>query len=256
MSTMRTTKMTNGTVGKKGTKSRGTKDGASADMARPGRVALAAALLGAGVIAFGATGVAAQTAASGVTDVIKGTTKTKPVFAPRTPAVPAPLPDDLVPSEIGPSMELVVGKSTLLRLPQPIQRISVGNPAVADVTLISARELYLLGKTFGSTNVIMWHRNGPTTIVDVSVNVDISGLEKRIQMLLPGEKIKAFGATDSLVLTGEISSALKAAQAMEIAESFVRVYARAVRMEIGVGDKGVMQQSGTLVNVHQGSTAD
>jgi len=222
-------------------------------MARPGRVALAAALLGAGVIAFGATGVAAQTAASGVTDVIKGTTKTKPVFAPRTPAVPAPLPDGLVPSEIGPSMELVVGKSTLLRLPQPIQRISVGNPAVADVTLISARELYLLGKTFGSTNVIMWHRNGPTTIVDVSVSADVSALERRLAELLPGEQIRVHAATDSLVLTGFVSSAVKATQAVEIAESFVRTYARGLQLEVMAGDP--MAQAGQTISVGQAAAS-
>ncbi len=115
-------------------------------------VAMALALLGI------ATASAQQ---PGAPAMIKGTTQTKPQFVPRAPALPqaqaAPqaLPDGSIPSEIGPAMELVVGKSTLVRLPAPIERISVGNPAVADVTLISARELYLLGKTFGSTNVIM-----------------------------------------------------------------------------------------------------
>ncbi|MEN9776221.1 MAG: hypothetical protein RL322_3291, partial [Pseudomonadota bacterium] len=56
-------------------------------------------------------------------------------------------------SQIGRPIALVAGKSTLIHVDSPIERISVGNPAVADVTLISPEELYLLGKTFGSTNL-------------------------------------------------------------------------------------------------------
>ncbi|MBN9460332.1 MAG: type II and III secretion system protein family protein [Burkholderiales bacterium] len=170
--------------------------------------------------------------------VIKGTTATPAPVAARAPA----LPDSAGPAEIGPAMNLVVGKSTLVRLPGPIERISVGNPAVADVTLISARELYLLGKTFGSTNVIMWRRGGPTTIIDVSVSADASALEQRIRMLLPGEDgIRAYAAADSLVLTGVVSSALKATQAVQIAESFIRAYSRGLTLAVTAGNQAAQQ---------------
>lgn len=179
--------------------------------------------------------------------VIKGTTQARPVFVPQ--AVPQALSDGNIPSEIGPAMELVVGKSTLVRLPAPIERISVGNPAVADVTLISARELYLLGKTFGSTNVIMWRRNAPTTIIDVSVGADASALEQRLRTLLPGEDIKVQSASDSLVLSGLVSSALKASQAAEIAESFVRTYSRGLQLQVMAGDQVARQ--GQAISVDQ-----
>jgi len=191
--------------------------------------------------ALGVATVAAQPAAQRPPQVIKGTRPAAPVFTPQAVPVAPAVPDGSMPSEIGPAMQLVVGKSTLLRLPAPIERISVGNPLVADVTLISARELYLLGKTFGSTNVIMWRRNAPTTIIDVSVNADASALEQRIRMLLPGEKIKVDAATDSLVLTGEVSSAVKAAQAVEIAESFIRTYSRGLQLQVLAGDQTAQQ---------------
>lgn len=76
-------------------------------------------------------------------------------------AAPAVAADDYVaPAEIGPVLNLVMGKSTLLRLPAPIQRISVGDTRVADVTLISTRELYFVGKRSGTTNVILWRKGG------------------------------------------------------------------------------------------------
>jgi len=196
------------------------------------KTAIAVALATLGVATAGAQQVAQRTP-----EVIKGTTPARPVFTPQAPA----LPDGSVPTEIGPSMQLVVGKSTLVRLPAPIERISVGNPAVADVTLISARELYLLGKTFGSTNVIMWRKNAPTTIIDVSVAADVTALEQRLQMLLPGENIKVHAASDSLVLTGVVSSALKVTQAVEIAESFVRIYSRGLELQVVAGDQVARQ---------------
>ncbi len=206
------------------------------------QTAVAAALALLGIATAGA-----QQADKRAPAVIKGTTQAKPSFVPQ--AVPQALSDGNIPSEIGPAMELVVGKSTLVRLPAPIERISVGNPAVADVTLISARELYLLGKTFGSTNVIMWRRNAPTTIIDVSVAADASALEQRIRTLLPGEDIKVRSASDSLVLTGLVSSALKASQAVEIAESFVRTYSRGLQLQVMAGDQVARQ--GQTISVDQ-----
>lgn len=206
------------------------------------QTAVAAALALLGIATAGA-----QQADKRAPAVIKGTTQAKPSFVPQ--AVPQALSDGNIPSEIGPAMELVVGKSTLVRLPAPIERISVGNPAVADVTLISARELYLLGKTFGSTNVIMWRRNAPTTIIDVSVAADASALEQRIRTLLPGEDIKVRSASDSLVLTGLVSSALKASQAVEIAESFVRTYSRGLQLQVMAGDQVARQ--GQAISIDQ-----
>ena len=45
------------------------------------------------------------------------------------------------PVELLPGIDLSGGKSMLLRLSEPALRISIGNPDVADVTLINAREV-------------------------------------------------------------------------------------------------------------------
>ena len=146
--------------------------------------------------------------------------------------------DTPAPAEIGPTMNLTIGKSTLVRLPAAIDRISVGNPAVTDVTLISPRELYLLGKAFGSTNVIMWRKNAATTIIDVNVDVDIGTLEQRIRALLPHEKhIRVSTAADSVVLSGSVSSAARADTAARIAEAYVQTFSRGITLPIAAGDQ-------------------
>ena len=41
-----------------------------------------------------------------------------------------------------------------------LSRVAVGNPAIADVQLLSAREFLLVGKQAGSTSLLVWNANG------------------------------------------------------------------------------------------------
>ena len=81
------------------------------------------------------------------------------------------------PTDMAPSLRLTTGKSALIRLPGDAARLSVGNPDVADVTLIDPREIYLLGKKIGTTNLLVWIKGGHATIMDVTVGVDTDTLK-------------------------------------------------------------------------------
>lgn len=160
------------------------------------------------------------------------------VLAQRTaPTAPTAPPEALRHTEIGPALVLVAGKSTLFKLDGPAERVSIGNPAVADVTLISPTELYLLGKTFGATNLIVWRRSGPTTIFDLAVELDCVALRDRLRALLPGESgIEVQSAADAVVLSGAVSSAMRAEQAIAIADAFMRSMGRGIVTPVGTGD--------------------
>lgn len=157
---------------------------------------------------------------------------------------------------MGPAIRLAVGKSTLLKLQTPISRILLGNPADSqasrptegaqaqnagaagaanqqntrrpgvadiDVVLLSPREIYLLGKAVGSTNIAMLDRAGQCTVIDVVVGIDTVGLSASLKELLPGEnKIKISSAGDSIVLTGTVHDAVAADQVVDIAQAYVR----------------------------------
>ncbi|MFZ2661888.1 MAG: type II and III secretion system protein family protein [Rhodoferax sp.] len=187
----------------------------------------------------------AATAQAQAPAVIKGTSASK-----ATPVAAAPMAAsvgaDL--STVGPSLDLTIGKSTMLRVPSAITRISVGNPTVADVTLISTTELYLLGKTYGSTNLIIWRRGAGPTAIDVNVNIDVARMEAKIHELLPGEKgITVRPAADSVILTGMVSSAVKAKAAEDIANAFVRDVNRSLVLPVVAGEDKVA--SGTKLQV-------
>lgn len=149
---------------------------------------------------------------------------------------------------VGPAMELIIGKSTLMRLPSPIERISVGNPNIADVSLISPVELYLLGKAYGSTNLLIWRKGGATTVIDVNVSIDAQRMEQKLRELMPDELgIRVRPAADSVILTGVVSSAVKAKYAEDIANAFVRDINKNLVLPIMAGDAKV--EAGTKLAV-------
>lgn len=52
---------------------------------------------------------------------------------------------------------------TTVTLIQPAKTIYVGNPAVADITVVDARHIFVLGKSFGSTNLVALDAAGDET---------------------------------------------------------------------------------------------
>ena len=125
--------------------------------------------------------------------------------------------------ELAPQMNLFEGKSTLMRLPTPATRLSVGDSSIADVILLNPSEVYMLGKATGSTNLIIWDKNNDATIIDISVGIDTTALRSRINQLLPGEKgIILTTAADTVIISGTVTDVVKADQIMSIATAYVQ----------------------------------
>ena len=166
------------------------------------------------------------------------------------PSKPAPLIEtgsEL--ATIGPTLNLLLAKSTLLRLRDPIERLSVGNPAITDVTLISKREIYFLGKAMGTTNVIIWSNAGQATVIDVNVIADLTPLENELKLLLPEEKdITVASVSGSIALRGTVSDAVKVDQAVAIAEAWRARLTRDLVLPVQAG------QGSTAINIGGGST--
>lgn len=140
--------------------------------------------------------------------------------APRKQAAQAKQVADTV-IEFAPYVNVTVGKSTLLKLPAPVARISVAKPEIADIRLINPREVYLLGKTIGSTNITLWSKSGRSTQVDVTVGGDIVGLQSRLKEILPNERdIRVYAAKETLVLTGTVQGGLSKEKAGQLAEAY------------------------------------
>lgn len=121
----------------------------------------------------------------------------------------------------GMTVEVAAGKSVLVPLDEPVRNRTIGNPAVAQATLVSPRTLYVLGLAVGTTNMIVQGRSGACRIIDVAVGADAGGLQASLRQLLPGERdIHVATAADSIVLTGSVSSAQAAQQVLALAKAY------------------------------------
>jgi pilus assembly protein CpaC len=120
-------------------------------------------------------------------------------------------------------LQLQLGKSAMMRLPEPLLHRSVGNPAVVQAMLVAPDTLYIAGIDIGSTNMIIQGRSGACSVVDIVVTMDSSAFQASLAVVLPEEKnIKVVAAADSLVLTGTVADAPTVARVGELAAAFVR----------------------------------
>jgi pilus assembly protein CpaC len=124
------------------------------------------------------------------------------------------------PEETG-MLRVVAGKSILLKSAEPVKRVSVAKPEVADFVLISPQELYIMGKAPGVTTLMLWHDKRLIAVYDVEVAYDISQLKEKLNQLLPGEKdLRVLATNDSLTLSGKVSNTTNLSQALALARAF------------------------------------
>ncbi|MCL1144562.1 type II and III secretion system protein family protein [Shewanella marinintestina] len=112
-------------------------------------------------------------------------------------------------------------KSRVLMLNEPVHRVSVGNPSIADIKLLPNNELYILGKQLGSTNIMIWDENERLSkIMDIEVTHDLNGLKTRLHQFLPTEKLGVQTSQGQLLLSGQASNLQKMNTAVELAEGY------------------------------------
>ena len=124
------------------------------------------------------------------------------------------------------SISTFVGNSMLMKLDNPISRVAVGDPNIADFRIISPLELLILGKSAGATNIILWHKNGKSTIIDTSILMDLSSLKKVLEIEFPKEiDIRLNSTPGSIVLSGSVSDISIASAIVILSEAHARNFA-------------------------------
>jgi pilus assembly protein CpaC len=132
--------------------------------------------------------------------------------------VEMPDPNDAV------SVDVPLNKSQVLDFPNPVKILSIGNPNVADVVVVRASQVYVLGKSLGNTNVVLWDEDERVQgTLNIRVTHDLEALKANLHQLLPDERIQVRSSNGTIVLTGELSNAERMDAAMRLATSFAGV---------------------------------
>lgn len=107
---------------------------------------------------------------------------------------------------------LYVRQSKVIRAPWPVARVSVADPKVADVQMLTAGEVLLLGKTVGSTDLIMWSKGEESWKARVDVQVDLRQMQAALSRYFPQSRLTLSQIEDVTVITGLLSRAEHASQ--------------------------------------------
>ncbi|MFA9230521.1 MAG: hypothetical protein RIR95_1749 [Pseudomonadota bacterium] len=118
-------------------------------------------------------------------------------------------------------LNVPMNRAVVVESDTPFAELSIANPGIADITTLSDRSIYVLGKTPGRTTLTLLSAEGKLiTNVDVQVTPDIAEFKERIQQILPGENIEVRTANDGIVLSGTVSSTAKLDRALDLANRY------------------------------------
>jgi len=120
------------------------------------------------------------------------------------------------------TVEVVKGKSIVIRLDAPAARVSLADTDTADIILLSPVQAYVTGKKPGVTNLTLWSGTGELAgVYDIRVTADLAHLKEMIHRVLPGEQdIRVIGTGEHITLSGTVTSASSLSTALEVAEMF------------------------------------
>lgn len=100
----------------------------------------------------------------------------------------------------------VVGKTQLIKFDEPVKRISLTDPSLADLVLLSPKELLLNGKKAGRTSLLFWGSSEKPVFFNMVVQQDTDAVIQAIEQVAPNENVKYTFTDDGLILSGKISS--------------------------------------------------
>jgi pilus assembly protein CpaC len=119
------------------------------------------------------------------------------------------------------SVTVALNQSRVINLRSQAARVSVANPEIADILVIDPRQVYVVGKQLGTTNVVLWDANDKVSgTINLEVTPDLDLLKTRLHEVLPGERVQVRSAQGAIVVSGEVSSRDKAEAAVQLAQSF------------------------------------
>jgi pilus assembly protein CpaC len=109
------------------------------------------------------------------------------------------------------------GASVLLVNPVALQRFSVGDPGIAEATIVSPTEVVINGKSLGSTTLLIWDNSTQVKVYSVEVTADAPALERYLRQVMPDEQIAVTASGNSVTLSGTVKDPNSVDRAIQIA---------------------------------------
>lgn len=119
------------------------------------------------------------------------------------------------------ALQVPMNRAVVVESDVSFAELSIANPGIADISTLSDKSIYVLGKAPGRTTMTLLGADGRLiSNVEVHVTPDIAEFKERLRQILPGEQIEVRTANDGIVLSGTVSSTAKLDRALDLANRY------------------------------------
>jgi pilus assembly protein CpaC len=116
-------------------------------------------------------------------------------------------------------VSIIQNKSKNIRVAVPYADVAVASSEIADVVPVSDRQIYILGKKIGSTNVMLYDQQKRLIgVLDVDVQLNTSEMGIKVRQGSGGRGIRVGEVNGTPVLTGDAGDGQTADRAMRVAQ--------------------------------------
>lgn len=105
-------------------------------------------------------------------------------------------------------VNLPASQAVTIEVSQPVGKIVVADPKIADAQPITDRSLYLVGKALGSTTVNLFDADGkPVGLIALQVGADTANMARSIRAAVPDSNVHVTTVNGRVLLSGEVTDA-------------------------------------------------
>jgi pilus assembly protein CpaC len=117
---------------------------------------------------------------------------------------------------------VAVGSGQLLKLPSAMTDLFVAAPDIADVQVRSSNQLYIFGKSPGTTSLYATNAAGKVIYsTNITVGQNIDSISEVFRLAMPTSQIRATSLNGVLLLTGTVAQPEDVEEASRIAQAYV-----------------------------------
>jgi pilus assembly protein CpaC len=117
-------------------------------------------------------------------------------------------------------LRVMVDKSLLINTTERIKRVSVTDPTVASVQVVTPTEILVHGRAAGEISLLIWDELERSRSFDLRVDVDVSACADEERRVFPDEQITVTPSRSAIVLSGHVTTEDVAKRAGELAAAY------------------------------------
>ena len=106
----------------------------------------------------------------------------------------------------GQALHILVGKSVIINSQARVTRVLASNPTAIEILATSPTQVVAMGKAAGTSSLLLWDETGHSQMLDVIVDLDVSGLRTAIEHAYPDQPIDVQADGGRLILSGNVTN--------------------------------------------------